>query len=77
MFSDIDLKIITGNANRPLAEAIAASQGMELCRVEVKKFSDGEIFVKILENIRGLDCFVVQPTNPPADNFMELLLMID
>jgi len=77
MFSGIDLKIITGNANRPLAEAIAASQGIELCRVEVKKFSDGEIFVKILENIRGLDCFVVQPTNPPADNLMELLLLID
>ena len=77
MFSDIDLKIITGNANRPLAEAIVASLGMELCQVEVKKFSDGEIYVKILENIRGLDCFVVQPTNPPADNFMELLLVID
>ena len=77
MFSDIDLKIITGNANRPLAEAIVASLGMELCQVEVKKFSDGEIYVKILENIRGLDCFVVQQTNPPADNFMELLLVID
>jgi len=77
MFSGIDLKIITGTANRPLAERIAGSLGMELCKVEVRRFSDGEIFVKILENIRGTDCFVVQPTNPPADNFMELLLIID
>jgi ribose-phosphate pyrophosphokinase len=77
MFSGIDLKIITGTANRPLAEKIGASLGMELCKVEVRRFSDGEIFVKILENIRGTDCFVVQPTNPPADNFMELLLIID
>ncbi len=77
MFSGIDLKIISGNANSPLAGKIAGCLNMELCKIEVGRFSDGEIFVKILENIRGTDCFVIQPTNPPADNFMELLLIID
>lgn len=77
MFSSTDLKIITGNANRPLAESIARMLGVGLCPVVVRRFSDGEIFVKIEENIRGSDTFVVQPTNPPADNMLELLLMVD
>ncbi|OGF98426.1 MAG: ribose-phosphate pyrophosphokinase [Candidatus Glassbacteria bacterium GWA2_58_10] len=77
MFSHIDLKLISGNANRKLAEDIAAFLEIPLCQVEVKHFSDGEIFIKILENIRGRDCFVIQPTNPPAENIMELLLIID
>lgn len=77
MFSSTDLKIITGNANRPLAESIANMLGVGLCPVVVRRFSDGEIFVKIEENIRGSDTFVVQPTNPPADNMLELLLMVD
>ncbi len=77
MYSRTELKLITGNANRPLTEAIAAYLGIALCEVEVKHFSDGELFVKVLENIRGMDCFVVQPTNPPAENIMELLLVVD
>ncbi|MEA1996410.1 MAG: ribose-phosphate pyrophosphokinase [Gemmatimonadota bacterium] len=77
MFINTELKVITGSANRPLAESIASQLDIELCGVELKRFSDGEIFVKILENIRGMDCFVVQPTNPPAENMLELLLIID
>jgi len=60
-----------------LAKKIASFLGIELCGIELRRFSDGEIFVKILENIRGMDCFVLQPTNPPAANIMELLLIID
>lgn len=71
------MKIITGNANQPLGKAIASSLGMKLCRVELTRFSDGEIFAKIGEHIRGGDCFVIQPTNPPAENIIELLLLVD
>jgi len=77
MFSGTELKIITGSSNRPLAERIASAMGIDLCAIELRRFSDGEIFVKICQNIRGMDCFVVQPTNPPADNILELLLIID
>ncbi len=71
------LKIFTGNSNINLAKEIAAYIGIELSEAFVTKFSDGEIFVKILENVRGQDVFVIQPTQPPADNLMELLIMID
>jgi len=71
------LKIFTGNSNIDLAKEIAAYIGIELSEAFVTKFSDGEIFVKILENVRGQDVFVIQPTQPPADNLMELLIMID
>ena len=77
MYSNTELKLITGNANRPLAESIASSLGMKLTPVEVRRFSDGEIFVKIGENIRSCDSYVIQPTNPPASNVLELLLIID
>ncbi|MCE5271481.1 ribose-phosphate pyrophosphokinase [bacterium] len=77
MFSSTELKLITGNANRPLAERIAQFLGVGLSPVTVRRFSDGEIFVKIEENIRGSDTFVIQPTNPPADNMLELLLIVD
>jgi ribose-phosphate pyrophosphokinase len=70
-------KLLSGTANRPLAEEIARHIGVEVCRVTLSRFADGEIFVRIDENIRGQDVFIVQPTNPPADNVMELLLMID
>lgn len=72
-----ELKLITGNANRPLAEKVAKYIGVELSECEVRRFSDGEIFVQINENIRGTDVFILQPTNPPADNLMELLMMIE
>jgi ribose-phosphate pyrophosphokinase len=71
------LKLFTGNANRPLAQAICDSLGTELGDAVVGAFADGEVYVKINENIRGSDIFVFQPTFPPATNLMELLVMID
>src|SRR5262245_31192520 len=71
------LKLFSGNANRPLAQAICDSLGAELGDAVVGTFADGEVYVKINENIRGSDIFVFQPTYPPATNLMELLIMID
>lgn len=70
-------KILSGTANPALAEEIARHLGTELCRVAVSRFADGEVFVRIDENIRGADVFIVQPTNPPAENVLELLLLVD
>ncbi|MCE2802550.1 MAG: ribose-phosphate pyrophosphokinase [Gemmatimonadota bacterium] len=70
-------RVLTGTANRPLAEEIARSLGTELCRTNVTRFADGEVFVRLDENVRGADVFIVQPTNPPAENIMELLLLVD
>ncbi|HJU75453.1 MAG TPA: ribose-phosphate pyrophosphokinase [Gemmatimonadaceae bacterium] len=70
-------KLISGNGNRALSEEIAEHLGVELCKVTLSRFADGELFVRIDENIRGADVFIVQPTNPPAENIMELLLLID
>jgi ribose-phosphate pyrophosphokinase len=73
-----ELKLITGNANRPLAEEIARSLSLPLSDADVTCFSDGEIYVQINENVRGADAFVIQPTCPPVnDSLMELLIMID
>lgn len=69
--------MLSGTANRALAEEIARHIGVELCRVTLSRFQDGEIFVRLDENIRGQDVFIVQPTNPPAENILELLLLID
>src|SRR5688572_33007245 len=72
------MKILTGNSNRPLAEAISASLNLPLTKASVRRFSDLEIFVEILENVRGEDVFVIQSTSYPAnDNLMELLVTID
>src|SRR5437764_1921570 len=71
------LKLLSGSANRVLAETIAEFIGVDLCRVTISRFADGEISVRIDENVRGLDVFIVQPTNPPAENVLELLLLID
>lgn len=70
-------KLLSGTANRALAEEISRTLSVELCKVTTSRFVDGEIFVRIDENVRGHDVFIVQPTNPPAENIMELLLMID
>jgi len=70
-------KLLSGTANRALAEEIARYMEIDLCKSTSTRFADGEIFVRIDENVRGNDVFIVQPTNPPADNIMELLLMID
>jgi ribose-phosphate pyrophosphokinase len=71
------MMVLTGTANPELAAGIAEELGQPLCDVTVKRFADGEIFVRIDENVRGRDVFVIQPTNPPAENMLELLLLID
>jgi len=73
-----DLKIFSGNAHQKMAEEIATHLDIPLSEAEVRKFSDGEIFVEIKENVRGTDVFVVQPTCTPVnDNLMELVIMVD
>ncbi len=72
------MKLVAGNSNRPLAEAIAAYLNIPLAKCSVRRFADMEIFVEILENVRGEDVFVLQSTSYPAnDHLMELLIMID
>ncbi len=72
------MKILTGNSNRPLAEAISAFLNLPLTKASVRRFSDMEIFVEINENVRGEDVFLIQPTSYPAnDNLMELLVTMD
>jgi ribose-phosphate pyrophosphokinase len=72
------VKIFSGNSNLPLAKAIAASIDIDLGQCTVSSFPDGETFVKINENVRGEDIFVVQSTSPPTNhNLMELLILID
>ncbi|MDQ2664486.1 MAG: ribose-phosphate pyrophosphokinase [Gemmatimonadota bacterium] len=70
-------KLLSGTGNRPLAEEIAKQLGIALCKLTCTRFADGEIFVRIDENVRGNDVFIVQSTNPPAENIMEMLLLID
>ena len=72
-----EIKIFSGLSNVPLAEKIVKRLGKPLGSVEFKRFSDGEIWVKYGENIRGSDVYIVQSTNPPAENILELLIMID
>ena len=77
-FSVSGMKIISGTAHRELAERIAQSVGIQLTDVTVNTFPDGESFVKINENIRGKDVFLIQPTCPPTNhNIMELCVMVD
>jgi len=72
------LKVFAGNANRPLAEKMCAYLGIQLGDASVGRFPDGEINVKLNEDIRGTDVFIVQPTCPPVnENLMELLILID
>jgi ribose-phosphate pyrophosphokinase len=73
-----ELKLLTGNANRVLAEEIAQYLRVPLADAEVTRFSDGEVYVQVNENVRGADVFVIQPTCPPVnDSLMELLIMVD
>ena len=69
--------LLSGTANRPLAEEVATELNSVLCKATIRRFADGEIFVKIDENVRGRDVYIIQPTNPPAENLMELLLLMD
>ena len=72
------IKLLSGNANRPLAEAIAGCLKMQLTKASVRRFADAEVFVEILENVRGEDVYVIQPTSFPVnDNLMELMIIID
>lgn len=75
--SSTGFMIFAGNSNKQLAEKIAESIGVPLGIVELKRFSDGEIWVKYGENIRGREVFIIQSTNPPSDNLIELLIMLD
>ena len=72
------MKLVAGNSNRPLADAIAAYLNLPMTKCSVRRFADMEVFVEIQENVRGEDVFVVQSTSFPAnDNLMELLIIID
>ena len=72
------MKLLSGTANRPLAEGIARYIDVPLTHASVRRFADNELFVEILENMRGQDVFVVQPTSFPAnDHMMELLIWLD
>ena len=76
--SNENLLVFSGNANRPLAQAVCRELGVPMGKAMVGKFSDGEVQVEIEENVRGQDVFVIQPTSAPtAENFMELLVLID
>jgi ribose-phosphate pyrophosphokinase len=84
MRADGNMKIISGNSNRPLAEAIARRMSVfqgnkfKLADARVERFNDKEIFVEIFDNVRGEDVFIIQSTSHPAnDNLMELLIMTD
>lgn len=72
-----NLKIFSCRGNLPLADKIAKYVGLKLGKLEIKNFSDHEIWVKFLDNIRGSDVYIIQPTNPPAENLMELLIATD
>ena len=72
------MKLVSGSANRPLAEGIARHLGTELTKTRFQRFRDQEIFIEILENVRGQDVFLIQPTSCPAnETLMEMLITID
>ncbi len=71
------MMLISGTGNRPLAEEVGGELDQPLCKATIRRFADGEIFVKIDENVRGRDVYIIQPTNPPGDNLLELLLLMD
>ena len=72
-----NLKIFSGRSNPILAEKIVGSLGIGLGQLTIKNFADGELWIKFEENIRGTDVFIIQSTNSPAENIMELVLIID
>jgi ribose-phosphate pyrophosphokinase len=69
-----ELKVFSGRANRPLAERICEEAHLTLGKSDIQNFCDGEIWVKYNENIRGADVFIIQSTQPPSENLMELLI---
>jgi len=74
---DLPISLFAGRSNPALARKIARAYGQDLGHVTIKNFSDGEIYVKYEESIRGTDLFIIQSTHPPAENWMELFLLID
>ena len=71
-------KLISGTANKKLADEVAKMLGISLTPVEIKRFHDGEIYCRVLESVRGCDVFIIQPTSPDSSlNLMELLIMVD
>tara|TARA_B100000579_G_C22840750_1_gene861327 strand:+ start:25 stop:957 length:933 start_codon:yes stop_codon:yes gene_type:complete len=71
------MKIFSGNSNKSLAKDICKYLGIDLGKLKIKKFSDGELSIKFEENVRNEDVFIIQSTNPPSDNIWELLLILD
>ena len=71
------MKIFTGNSNPQFAQGVSKYLGIPLGQVDLRKFSDGELYVAFDENIRNEEVFIIQSTNPPAENILELLLMLD
>ena len=72
------MKLVAGNSNRPLAEAIAAYLNTPLAKAQVRRFADMEVFVEIQDNMRGEDVFIIQSTSfPTNDHLMELLIITD
>jgi len=76
-FGSLSIAVFTGNANPALAQEITRHLHVPLGRADVDRFSDGEVSVELRENVRGRDVFLLQPTHPPAENLMELLMMAD
>jgi ribose-phosphate pyrophosphokinase len=76
-FDSLSVAVFTGKGNPALAQEITRHLHVPLGRADVGRFSDGEVFVELMENVRGRDVFIVQPTCPPAENLMELLMMTD
>lgn len=73
-----DMQVFTGNANKALAEEIVRHLGIPLGEAKIKRFSDGEVWVEVDQNVRGMDVFIIQPTSTPAnEHLMEMLIMID
>jgi len=72
-----EFMVFSGSANLTLSQKIAEHLGIALGGIEKKTFSDGEIWIKFSENIRGRDLFIIQPTHPPAENILELLILLD
>lgn len=73
----MEIRLLRGNAHPALADAICASLSVPLGRARVTRFSDGEVQVEIDENVRGRDVYLIQPTCPPAENLIELLILVD
>jgi len=72
-----DIKLFTGSASRALAEKISSTTGIPVSKSTITRFADGELKIKLQENIRGRDVFIIQSTPPPAENILELLLFLD